>query len=682
MEKKPRNYIIDVIPLIRIPLSRQQYFSYEFERKLSAGTLVNIPLFRRFLNGIVINSRDDFHRLGNIKLKKVASIIEENFLTPEQLELAKFISDYYICPLGIVLKFFIPKLVNSRRSQLATQPAKRKNIILTEQQKTAVKKIVTSSELRVMRFLLFGPASSGKTEVYIKTISKFKIQSSKFQFLVLLPELTLTPQAVERYGTIFKPEEIAVIHSKIPKGELYRNWQKIKLGKARIIIGTRMAVFAPFKNLKLTVIDEEQDISFKQWDMNPRYDARTVAEKLAEIHKAKIVRGSATPGVESYYKAQNNGYKLLELPHLEIPNLKSQIPNKFKIQNSKFKILPPAAEIVDMRNERWVKNYSPISKALKAEVEYALKNKLQTILFINHQGMSAFSICGNCRTVLKCSGCDRALVYENSGIYKCPRCSYKTGVLITCTKCKGIIFRNIGLGTQKVEKEINKLFPSAKIKRVDFEAMKKIKDAENLYHEFNRADFDILIGTQMITKGWDNPKVGLVGIIDADNLLAIADFKTDEKAYQLIVQIAGRTARPGSAFPGKVVIQTFNPENFIIKTAAKMDYGEFYQKEIEERKALNYPPFSRLIRLIYQNYNQKKVENEAKKLYNEIGAKFRNTKDFSVSGHQEPLVSKVRGRFKKQIIIKFQKDIPAEIRKLLERLGSEWIIDIDPINTI
>ncbi len=252
----------------------------------------------------MLDNRNDFRRFGNIQLKKIEKVLEENFLDKKQLELAQFISDYYLSPLGVVLKSFLPKRVKQKHKIQNTNIHKQntKNIKLTKEQTSAVdiiaKKINLKFKIQNSKFLLYGPSGSGKTEVYIHAIKKLKEKNKDAQFLILLPELTLTPQAIERYGAHFKPEEIAVIHSKISKGELCENWRKIKSGEAKIIIGTRMAVFAPFQNLKLIVIDEEQDASFKQWDMNPRYDARKVAEKLAEIHKAKIIRGSATPSIE------------------------------------------------------------------------------------------------------------------------------------------------------------------------------------------------------------------------------------------------------------------------------------------------------------------------------------------------------------------------------------------------
>ena len=450
-----RKIILDIVPLTRIPLNRNQSFSYLYDKELPAGTLVSIPLFRRNVEGIILNSRHAFEGLGNIhpvkyaegvpasqvfngvKLKKIIKVLEENFLDKKQLELANFISEYYISPLGIVLKSFVPKRTKRIKNyDLGIKHKKRTNIKLTIEQNKAVETITQNN----LKFLLYGPASSGKTEVYIHSILALKEKNPNLQFLILLPELTLTPQAIERYGEYFKPEEIVVVNSKISKGQLYAGWQKIRSGEAKIIIGSRMAVFSPFENLGLIVIDEEQDISFKQWDMNPRYDARKAAEKMAEMHKCPLVLGSATPRIEIYHRALNKKIGLIKLPKLKIPD-------------ALYAIHETKTEIVDMKKERWVNNYSSLSKKLQSEIAYVLKNNLQTILFINRQGMSSFSVCESCKTVLKCPRCDRALVYGNKGIYRCIHCSYSSSITPECSQCKGIIFKNIGLGTQRVEKE-------------------------------------------------------------------------------------------------------------------------------------------------------------------------------------------------------------------------------------
>ena len=668
-----KDYIIDIIPLTRLPMNRQQHFSYLSRQKIPVRSLVSIPLFRRDLGGIVVNNRSDFSRMGNIRLKYVNKIIEESFLTEKQLELAQFISDYYFCPLGIVLKFFIPRRVKARNIEHGTWNANKKKIILTKEQQNAIEEIsknyLPSGGLQTKNFLLYGPSSSGKTEIVIQIIKKLKASDKNSQFLILLPEIMTAAQIIDRYLDHFSSDEIAVLHSKITKGEFYANWQKIKSGKARIIIGTRMAVLAPFQSLKLIAIEEEQDISFKQWDMNPRYDARTVAEKLVEINQAKIVRISATPSVETYYKAINKEYKLLKLPKLSLPTANCQILD---------------TTIIDMRKERWkqINNYSPISKLLQSEIAYALKNKLQVILFINHQGMSSFTVCIRCKSVLKCPKCDRALVYSETGTYKCLHCNYRTTILVSCSKCEGTNFKNVGLGTEKIEKEINNIFPNAKIKRADAESLKKSKEHKKLYQDFSQGKIDILIGTQMITKGWDLPQVKLVGIISADSLFNIPDFTTSEKAFQNITQAIGRTGRIRSQWSGKAIIQTFNPENFIIKNAAKANYESFYEKEIEERETLKYPPFSRLIKIVFQNINKKRTESETEIIYQSLKAL--SLKNIKISQPHNPLVPKIRERFRKQLIIKIinNQKITNQLERLLEKLSSDWIVDVDPISIV
>jgi primosomal protein N' (replication factor Y) (superfamily II helicase) len=672
MKKILEKVIIDVAPITRLPLSGSQSFSYLHSQKLNPGTLVSIPLFKRNVEGIVTDNRPDFERLGNIKLKKINTILEENFLDQKQLELARFISDYYFSPLGVVLKSFIPKRVKSRNAYRVSHNVKsKKNITLTKEQHTAVtiitEKVTSKFKIQNSKFLLYGPSGSGKTEVYIHAIKKLKEINKESQFLILLPELTLTPQAIERYGEYFGASEIALLGSKISKGELYANWQKIKSGKTKIIIGTRLAVFAPFKKLELIVIDEEQDPSFKQWDMNPRYDARRVAEKLAEIHGAKIVRGSATPSIESYYQAYSKKYNLLKLPKLDIPN-------------AKYQILTTKIELVDMKKERWSKNYSTISKKLKSEIAYALKNKLQTILFVNRQGMSAFSVCADCQTILKCPRCDRALIYENTGTYRCAHCAHKTSITPQCPNCKGINFQNVGLGTQKIEREITSLFPDARIARADSQSMKGRGAQENLYRKFMDREIDILIGTQMISKGWDLPNLALIGIIDGDNLLTLPDFSTTERAFQIIMQITGRVNRPGAKFTGLVLLQTFAPEQNFFKLMAEKDMEKIYAKEIEERKALQLPPFGKLIKLTFQDYKKSKVVSETNRLYEML--KKQAEKSVKVSEPQDAFVPNIRGRFRKQILLKITKNIPKDLEKILKSLPNGWIIDVDPITIL
>jgi len=672
--KNKQKIILDIVPLTKIPLSRGQSFSYLAEKKIKPGTLVLVPLFKRLVEGVVIGNRPDFLRVGNIELKKINSVLEENFLNAKQLELAGFISEYFISPLGIVLKNFVPKRVTARSSKPAIgnfAPKNDKTIILTVEQQKAVDQIISAKPKKSQDsgYYLFGPSGSGKTEVYIRAILKLLKKEKDSQFLILLPELTLTSQAIERYGSYFRKNEIAILNSGISKGKFYANWSKIKSGEAQIIIGSRMAVFAPFKKLKLIIVDEEQDISFKQWDMNPRYDARVAAEKLAALHQTRIIFGSATPSIENFYRAINKSLHLLELPDLSLPG--------------KWQFSRPEVTVVDMRKERWTKNFSSVSKKLQSEITYALKNKLQIIIFVNRQGMSNFSICLNCKNVLACPKCDRSLIYETSGFYRCPHCSYKTSITPQCPKCKGLNFSNIGVGTQKVEREISRFFPEARIIRADGQTMKNAGAREKIYKDFSEGKADILIGTQMISKGWDLPSLSLVGIIDADNMLSIPDFRANIRAYQNIVQASGRSGRPGAKFRGNVIIQTFNPEQFIIKAAAERDFHALYEKEIRERNELQMPPFGKFIKLIFQDPSLKKTETEAQKIFQMLMEK--GNRFVKIYEPRVPLLSKIRGSFRKQILIKFTKmdqQIDPEIRKLLGNLPVGWSVDIDPISII
>ena len=674
MTKKAKKVIIDIIPLTKIPLSRDQFFCYLHPEKIAAGSLVSIPFANRKIEGIVIKSRSDFPRLGNVELKKVEKVLEENFLDENQLQLAQYLSKHFISPLGIVMKSFIPKRTKERKKKI---PASTRGdalsmrgwenklvptIVLTKEQSDAVEKISNSSKNK--NFLLFGPSGSGKTEVYINAIKKLKKNE---QTLVLVPELTLSPQAVQRYSEHFGEENISVLNSKISKGKYYSQWKKIQSGETKIIIGTRMSVFAPFKDLGLIVIDEEQDISFKQWEMNPRYDARTAAEKLAEIHQAKIVRGSATPLLETFQKVTDKKYQLLKLSRLKIPNA------NFQLQDS-------IIELVDMKKERWDKNYSTISKALKSEIAFSLKHKFQTIIFINRQGLSSFSICSSCKTVLKCPDCDRALVFDNSGIYKCIHCKYKSSVIPECSKCRGIAFQNIGTGTQKVEKEIRDLFPSAKISRIDNQTSKIANFQEKTYTDFQDKKIDILIGTQMISKGWDLPNVSLVGIIDGDTPLSIPDFSAYEKAFQTILQVSGRTGRPHSKIQGKTIIQTFNPEQPFFKLIADRKLEEFYKKESEERRDLSLPPFGKLIKLLFQDISIKKAEEESQRVFALL--KEHESVKIAVSEPRDAYLSKLRGRFRKQIVIKLKSQKSEEITRIIQSLPGGWLVDVDPISII
>ena len=714
--KKP--FIISIVPLTKIPLFRDQAFFYIYKNEIPAGSLVKIPLGKRTIDGIVIESKSDFPRLGNIQLKKVISVIEENFLTLEQIRIAEFISDYYFVSLGIVMKMFVPKIANAKKQKnIKTLKQKIEKIILTAKQELAIREITFPHSKfnppaggQNSKFLLHGPASAGKTQVYFESIKEILKNKKNAQALILLPELTITAQEIDRYGEFFGSDKVAVLHSKISKGQYFKNWSAVKDGTAQIIIGTRQTITAPFKNLKIIIVDEEQDISFKQWEMNPHYDARTVAEELADIHKAILVFGSATPRVETYFKslqstmissqstvnssqfiAQSSQikYTLLELPLLR--TVDRELKNSTKLSPLRTVDLEPKTniEIVDLKNEHWknwkkVKLVSPISHRLESEIRWALQNKFQTILFINRQGMSTFSACTNCKTVLTCPDCERALTSRQKGNYECLHCKFETGDFPMCPKCQGMSFRNVGLGTEKIEKEIEKIFPTARIARADSSSMKKSTQSQTkVWEDFSEGKIDILIGTQMVAKAWDLANVGLVGIIDADSLFTFPDFHTNENAFSLISQAIGRTGRTGARYAGKAIIQTYHPENQIIRWASEKDYLKLYNYEIKERKALSYPPFSQIIKLTYKDFSLSAVQKETERIFVKLNEANGND-SIQIYPPQAPYYPKIRKRYQIQIILKIknQTDLPSALEAELKSLPAGWHIDVDPISII
>lgn len=669
MKKEVKNTIIDVIPLTRLPLSRQQSFSYLHSEKIPFGTLVSIPLFRRNVNGIVINNRSDFFRFGNIKLRKINEILDEKFLTEKQLEIAEFISEYYICPLGIVLKFFVVKKTKSRIKNQESRIKELKKLKLNDEQKSLVKKIIDHDlkfKIQNSSLLITG---NEKVEIYLELINK-NIKSEK-QTLLLVPEVTVTYESLDIIKEYFDENLIALFHSKMTKGELYANYQKIKSGKTKIIIGTRQAVFAPFANLGLIIVDEEQDISYKQWDMNPRYNTRDVTYKLSDIYNAKLVLSSPTPSLETWHKSQK----------LIVKSQKSKFPPKAdqsmadKIQNS--------LDIVDLRKEGWSKNGKKkrdilISKKLESEIGFTLKYGKQIFLFVNRRGMSSFSICSKCKEVLRCPRCERALIYDKEGFYRCLHCPHKTDIFPKCPRCNGTEFQNIGTGNQTVERETKKMFPGAKIKLIDFESLKNKNDQKELFQDIKNKKYDILIGTQTALKGWRFPNLGLIGIINVNDIINFTDFNSDERSFQLLNGVYEKIRNINY---GKIVIQTYETEHPIIKAFRNSDFEQFYEKELEQRKNLNYPPFYRIIKLIIRTPFQAKMEKEIGYIFGRL--KILSEEDNSISIFEPfiPQLSKVRDKFRKQIIIKIEgKNIPEKLVKSLKNLESDWIIDVDPIS--
>lgn len=447
--------------------------------------------------------------------------------------------------------------------------------------------------------------------------------------IVLVPEISLTPQIVDRFLARFG-DNIAVLHSKLSNGERYDEWVKIKENRARIVIGARSAIFAPVQNLGILIIDEAHDASYKS-DMTPRYHAKDLARYIAKQHDAPLVLGSATPDVVDYYKAESQDKILIEL---------TQRANNACL---------PEIKIVDMRQELAAGNRSMFSLDLQQAMQENLERKKQTILFINRRGYSTFVMCRDCGHTMKCKHCNIALTYHSyENKLKCHYCGYEEAIPKVCPECKSDKIKYFGSGTQKVESEIAKLFPEATTIRMDIDTVTKKNSHEEILRKFREEKIDILIGTQMITKGHHFPDVTLVGIVAADGSLNVGDFRAEERTFQIITQVAGRAGREKDK--GKVFIQTYNPDDYAILCSQKQDYKEFYNGEITLRKRLNYPPFCDIILVRIQGENIEKVKRISKKLYEEL-LKQKNENLFVYKPVPSP-IEKIQNVYRWRIVIK------------------------------
>ena len=470
-----------------------------------------------------------------------------------------------------------------------------KNLEFTEEQQNAYNKIQESiNEKEYKEFLLYGVTGSGKTEIYLQLIKK--VIDENRTAIVLVPEISLTPQMLDRFISRFGKDEIAVLHSKLSIGERHDEWKKIKEGKIKIVIGARSAIFAPLENLGIIIIDEEHDSSYKS-ESTPKYNAKEIASLLAKVNKCPLLLGSATPDLNTFYKANNGDIELLEL---------KQRANKSKL---------PDVEVVDLKMELATGNRSMLSTSLYSAIEENLKNRLQTILFLNRRGYSTFVMCRECGYTVKCKNCNISLTYHKFGnILKCHYCGYEEKVVSVCPECGSTKIRYFGTGTQKLEQEINKLFPNASTIRMDVDTVTKKNSHEVILNKFKNENIDILIGTQMVVKGHHFPNVTLVGVITADSSLNIDDYRANERTFQILTQVAGRAGREGK--DGKVIIQSYTPDNFSIECSKKQDYNLFYETEIALRKQLKYPPFCDIILISFDSLNEQEIQKLSTYVYN------------------------------------------------------------------
>ncbi len=559
-----------------------------------------------------------------------------------------------------------------RNPLLRRECEKTDKLNLTEEQENAYKCVEEAIDNKEYKqFLLYGVTGSGKTEVYLQLIEK--VLNKGDNAIVLVPEISLTPQMLDRFISRFGKEDIAILHSKLSIGERHDEWERIREKKARIVIGARSAIFAPIENIGIIIIDEEHDSSYKS-ETNPRYHAKEIAKIIARENQAPLVLGSATPDIQTFYNATNKD---------ENGNTKIQLLTLTKRANQSSL---PKVEIIDLKQELANGNRSMLSMELYNSIEENLKQKRQTILFLNRRGYSTFIMCRNCGYTVKCPNCNISMTYHSyERKLKCHYCGHEEKIVTTCPECHSDKIRYFGTGTQKLEQEIHKQFPNASTIRMDIDTVTKKNSHEEILNTFKNENIDILIGTQMVVKGHHFPNVTLVGVIAADSSLNIDDYRANERTFQILTQVAGRAGREN--LPGKVVIQTYNPDNFSIICAQKQDYNMFYETEIALRKQLKYPPFCDIIVIGFNSYHEAEIKNIANTIYQYLEQRL-NKEEFKTFKPMPCPIDKIQNRYRWRMIIKgnMTEEANAVLNACLKNIYKQNIkdtriaIDINPNN--
>jgi primosomal protein N' (replication factor Y) len=639
---------------------------------LEIGNIVEVPLIKRKVKGVVYNLTET---APPFKTKDITGIVENApHLRTWQIPIIKWISGYYFSPLFRSLKPFLPAgFVKKKKIREATPDEvlpfmlKEKHT-LTQAQEKVMEEIAAAQQTGI---LLHGITGSGKTEIYLRTAAK-QIEKGR-QVCLLIPEISLTPQTAKRVRDHFK-EKCAIIHSQLTPKQKEKEWLSIFSGEAKIIIGSRSAIFAPFKDLGLIIIDEEHDSCYKQ-DQSPRYNTLDVALKIAEALKIKVLIGSATPSLETYFRAKKGEFALLELHE------------RTSADGTHASL--PKTQIVDLREEIKKKNFSIFSEALQKKIKEKLEKKEQILLFLNRRGSASAVVCRECGFTAECPSCDLPLTYHqkfsaeglifNQQKLICHHCGRIENVPTLCPVCQSHYIKYIGLGTQRVEDEINKLFPMARVIRADRDTTSTKEGFGVIYEKLKNHEVDIVIGTQMIAIGLHLPKVNLVGVVLADLGLTIPNFRNSERTFQLITQVSGRAGRISDM--GEVIIQTYVPDHYTILLAAMHDFEAFYKEEIEHRKELSYPPYSRLILLNISDFNARKAEGKAQDLFNFFTQINNNENSVTV---YPAMIARLKNRYRWHVLLSGKnpeyllKKTLAENPKILR----EVIIDVDPLSTV
>lgn len=725
---------------VTVPVSLDQTFHYRVPEtmvgELTQFSRVEVPFSGRVVQGFILG----FSKPPLLdKMKDIKKVVEkEPFLNHQLLELARWMVQRYLCSLGDALQCIagspagqskvqrgqvlvvsvegageIAGLVRApkqkqvlevalarpglRRSELAKQCGVSGSVIKTLVAKGLLREVQTQGQPgqsfvsgdRLLQltgeqsiavnqikeglqkpepsaWLLHGVTGSGKTEVYLRAIAE--TLSMGRQAIVLVPEISLTPQMVERFRSRFG-SAVALLHSALSHGEKYAEKARIRSGEATVILGARSAVFAPVPHLGLIIIDEEHEPSYKQ-EETPKYHAREVALQRAAMSKAVVLLGSATPAMESYCRARPGGpYRLITLAN--------------RVDHRKL----PVVQIVDLKKEMAEGNLSIFSKPLVQALYHRLERGEKSILFLNRRGLATFVVCRECGQVMKCPRCEISLTLHNNGRLRCHYCGYAVKTPGVCPGCSGNTIRSFGMGTQRVEEELKKHFPDCEIIRMDADTTSRRGSHKKLLDQFNQGGSKVLIGTQMIAKGLDIPQVTLVGVISADLSLHMPDFRSAERTFQLLTQVAGRAGR--GEIPGEVIIQTYDPGHFSILTARQHDFITFYAQEMSVRKALCYPPFSHLIRVLFTGLNEADVIGAAQWWRDRLSDEknLSGFREMEVLGPAPAGIPKMKDRFRWQLIIKgaVSKQIRSIVRGVLQQAGIRFkqvavSIDVDPVS--
>lgn len=609
---------------------------------VKTGSKVYVPFARskQLREGYVTSSIDDITKIEEEvrkKLKKVERIDQEVSLTEEMIRTAMWMKGRYLCRYIDAVKCFTPAGTRAKRREIRNsirdRETDRKPVeFLTEEQQQAVSAIGNAITRGIhSRFLIHGVTGSGKTEVYIRAAEQ-ALEMGR-GVIILVPEISLTGQITERFLAAFGRDSVAILHSRLSSGERYDQWKLIRSGEVRIVIGARSAAFAPVEKLGLVVVDEEHEATYKS-DFTPKYDTTEVALKRLQDkdNNGVLVLGSATPSVVTYNRAEDGIFQLIKLTR--------------RYNDTAL----PQGEIVDMRRELKEGNSTVISRRLAEEMERQLEAGRQVMLMMNRRGYSTFVSCRECGYVAKCPNCGLSLVYHKNGMMVCHYCGHEERAATACPECGSTFVRYFGSGTEKIEETVQGLFQGRAVDRVDLDSIKKKGELNRKLKRFERGETDILIGTQLIAKGLDFKNVGLVGIVSADVSLNIPDYRSPERAFQLITQAAGRAGR-GSE-PGKVIIQTYSPQHYAVTMAAAGDYEAFYRAENSFRKYMMYPPYSDIFQIVFTSASEEAAREGATLWHRRLMELLPEEDRVNVFDPQQAYMSRVRDTYRYSLIIK------------------------------